>query len=135
MTKLIATPIAAIAGDPATCRSEAAGERTPIDAHPARMMPASGLVYSDIRQKRDMLPVDIMANGLKLYRYRYRWSATEYVGVLAQDVAAIVPEAVSKDAAGFLRVDYPRLGLRLRTYRDWLTKGHMAVVPGKHAGE
>jgi hypothetical protein len=99
------------------------------------IMPPSGLVYSDIRQKRDMLPVDIMSNGLKLYRYRYRWSTTEYVGVLAQDVAAIMPEAVSKDAAGFLRVDYPRLGLRLRTYHDWLNKGHMALVPGKDDGQ
>src|SRR6516165_2933255 len=56
---------------------------------------------------------DILANGIKLYRYRYRWSATEYVGVLAQEVAALVPEAVSKDAHGFFRVDYRHLGLQL----------------------
>jgi hypothetical protein len=91
-------------------------------------MPAAGLVYSDIRQKCDLVPLDLLANGIKLYRYRYRWSATEYVGVLAQEVAAIAPEAVSKDAAGFLRVDYRRLGLQLRTYQDWVTKGHTALV-------
>ena len=91
--------------------------------------PRFGLVYSDVRQKRDLVQLDIMANGIKLYRYRYRWSATEYVGVLAHEVAAIAPEAVSKDADGFLRVDYRRMGLQLRTYTDSVNKGHLASFP------
>ena len=90
------------------------------------IMPPSGLVYSDARQKRDLQQLDILANGIKLYRYRYRWSATEYVGVLAQEVAALVPEAVSMDAQGFFLVDYRRLGLQLRTYQDWVDRGHAA---------
>ena len=92
-------------------------------------MPPSGLVYSDARQKRDLQQLDILPNGIKLYRYRYRWSATEYVGVLAQEVAALVPEAVSKDAHDFLLVDYRRLGLLLRTYQDWMNMGHVTSFP------
>jgi hypothetical protein len=131
MSGFIQATMAAIAGDAAAGSPQAAGPQTTLDTHLVpTSMPASGLVYSDSRQKRDMLPIDCMANGLKLYRYRYRWSPTEYVGVLAQEVAEVVPEAVSKDAVAFLRVDYRRLGLRLRTYQDWLTKGHLAVVPG-----
>ena len=91
------------------------------------VMPPSGLVYSDARQKRDLQQLDVLPNGIKLYRYRYRWSATEYVGVLAHEVAAVAPAAVSKDVYGFLRVDYRRLGLQLRTYEDWVNKGYPAV--------
>ena len=90
------------------------------------VIPPSGLVYSDVRQKRDLQQLDVLPNGIKLYRYRYRWSATEYVGVLAHEVAAVVPEAVTKDTYGFLRVDYRRLGLQLRSYTDWVNKGHLA---------
>ena len=51
--------------------------------------PASGLLYSDARQKRDLQLVDILENGIKLFRYRYRWSTTNYVGVLAQEAGLI----------------------------------------------
>jgi hypothetical protein len=97
------------------------------------IMPPPGLVYSDVRQKRDLQQLDVLPNGIKLYRYRYRWSATEYVGVLAHEVAALLPEAVSKDADGFFRVDYRHLGLQLRTYEDWVNKGHMAILSPDHA--
>ena len=82
------------------------------------------LVYSDVRRKRDIQPVEELPTGIKLYRYRYRWSATEYVGVLAQEVAELLPEAVCPDADGYLQVDYAQLGLQLRTYQDWLQKSH-----------
>jgi hypothetical protein len=91
--------------------------------------PRSGLVFSDVRLKRELLLLETLGNGIKLYRYQYRWGATDYVGVMAQEVAAIVPDAVSKDADGYLRVDYRRLGLQLRTYQDWVNKGHVASVP------
>ena len=61
------------------------------------------LIYSDVRHKLDIQLVDVLPTGIKLYRYRYRWSATEYVGVLAQEVAAFLPEAVCPDADGSLR--------------------------------
>ena len=74
---------------------------------------------SDIRLKRDIAQVGELDSGVGLYRYRYLWSDTTYVGVLAQEVAEVVPEAVRRGADGYLRVDYARLGLRLQTWDQW----------------
>jgi hypothetical protein len=87
-----------------------------------------GLVYSDERLTRDVQEVASLDSGIKLYRFRYRWNATEYVGVMAQDIAKLLPDAVSKDADGYLLADYHRLGLQLRLYQDWLQKGHLPTT-------
>jgi polysaccharide export outer membrane protein len=77
---------------------------------------------SDIRLKRDVVLLDRLPNGIGLYRYRYIWSDQLYVGVIAQEVATIVPEAVSRGADGFLGVNYARLGTRLITWDEWAAK-------------
>ena len=77
-------------------------------------------VFSDRRLKRDIAKVGRLDNGLNLYRYRYLWSDTVYVGVMAQEVALLMPEAVLRGSDGFLRVDYGRLGLRMMTWDEWL---------------
>ncbi len=81
-------------------------------------------VPSDIRLKRDIVEVDRLDNGLGLYRYRYLWSDTVYVGVMAQEVAEKVPSAVTTGADGYLRVNYQQLGLRLLTSVEWDTMSH-----------
>ena len=80
---------------------------------------AGGGSISDIRLKRDIAQVGELDSGINLYRYRYLWSDTIYVGVMAQEVAEVVPEAVLRGADGYLRVDYARLGLRLQTWHQW----------------
>jgi hypothetical protein len=77
-------------------------------------------VVSDVRLKRDIALVARLDNGIGLYRYRYHWSDTVYVGVMAQEVAAIVPNAVVQGADGYLRVAYQCLGLRLLTWDEWV---------------
>jgi hypothetical protein len=77
-------------------------------------------IPSDIRLKRDIVPVGQLTDGIGLYRYRYLWSDTTYVGVMAQEVAAVKPEAVCQGADGYLRVDYAGLGLRMQTWDQWL---------------
>jgi hypothetical protein len=73
-------------------------------------------VPSDIRLKRDVALVGRRDDGLGLYSFKYLWSDTTYVGVMAQEVALIHPEAVVRDAlSGYLAVDYGRLGLSLTT--------------------
>ena len=52
------------------------------------MFGSDQFAVSDIRLKTDIAPVGQLANGLNLYRYRYLWSDTIYVGVMAQEVAA-----------------------------------------------
>lgn len=87
----------------------------PLGASPLSPPSAS----SDGRLKRDIVPVGRLANGLTLYRYRYLWSEIQYVGVIAQEVAAVVPEAVITGPNGYLRVNYARLGHRLMTFAEW----------------
>jgi hypothetical protein len=77
-------------------------------------------VESDIRLKRDITQVGEVDSGVGLYRYRYLWSDTIYVGVMAQEVAEVMPEAVQRGAGGYMRVDYARLGLRVQTWDQWV---------------
>ena len=75
---------------------------------------AQTLILSDIRLKRDITLLGRLDDGLGLYSYRYLWSDTVHVGVMAQEVALIRPDAVVRgDLDGYLRVDYSRLGLKL----------------------
>jgi len=75
---------------------------------------------SDNRLKRDIVLVGRRGDGLGLYRYRYLWSDTVYVGVMAQEVALLHPEAVVRGVLDdYLRVDYGRLGLKMMTLPEW----------------
>ena len=80
----------------------------------------SGASVSDIRLKRDITKVSQLDNGLSLYRFRYLWSETFYVGVMAQEVERLVPDAVIHGSDGYLRVNYGRLGLQFMTWDEWL---------------
>jgi polysaccharide export outer membrane protein len=79
-----------------------------------------GTLLSDIRVKRDIVPIGHLANGLGLYRYRYAWDSTLYVGVIAQEVMEVLPAAVTRGRDGYLRVDYRQLGFSLQTWHAWL---------------
>ena len=68
-----------------------------------------------------------MADGIGLYRFQYNWSDQVYVGVIAQEVEALRPDAVTRGRDGYLRVYYDKLGIKFRTYEDWLAAG--ALIP------
>ncbi len=87
----------------------------------------SGFFLSDVRVKRDITPIAKLENGLRLYRYRYAWSDTLYVGVMAQEVLEVAPHAVSRGADGYLRVNYARLGLRMQLWEEWIASHPNAV--------
>lgn len=81
---------------------------------------SAAVFISDARLKRDIALIGRRADGLGLYRYRYLWSDTVYVGVMAQEVALIHPDAVVHNALDdYLRVDYARLGAHLMTPPRW----------------
>lgn len=69
---------------------------------------------SDIRLKEDILRVGATAHGLPLYRFRYIGQPAIYEGVMAQDVLAVMPEAVVTAEDGTMRVKYGMLGVEFR---------------------
>jgi hypothetical protein len=87
---------------------------------------------SDIRLKTDIVPLARLDDGIRLYRFRYRGSNhTAYVGVLAQEVMAVVPDAVSLGRNGYLQVDYDRLGLKFMTWQTWLRHNGAELLPAE----
>jgi hypothetical protein len=78
---------------------------------------------SDIRLKQDIVPLGRLADGIGIYRFRYKGDDhTLYVGVMAQEVQNVVPGAVSRDRDGFLRVDYDRLDIAFMTWSDYVAR-------------
>ena len=84
-------------------------------------------LFSDIRLKRDIALVSRLPSGIALYRYRYIWSDEIYVGVIAQEVAKIMPSAAIMRPDGYLMVDYDKLGIRMLTWREWLDQNRAAA--------
>jgi uncharacterized membrane protein YgcG len=82
---------------------------------------------SDVRLKHDITLLGYLDNGIGFYRFSYNGSSKPYVGVLAQDVQQVMPQAVTRGRDGYLRVFYDRLGLTFQTYREWIVSG--ARVP------
>jgi len=66
-------------------------------------------------------------NGLGYYRFSYHGSDRAYVGVMAQEVEAVMPDAVARGRDGYLRVHYDKLGVPFQTYARWIAAG--ARVP------
>jgi hypothetical protein len=85
---------------------------------------------SDRRFKRDIRPVATAHNGVQLYAYRYIWSDTFFVGVMAQDLLAHAHwrNAVVENANGYFSVSYAMLGLRMITLDEWEEQGMGAVT-------
>ena len=86
---------------------------------------------SDIRLKHDIVLLGYLDDGLGFYRFSYNGSEKPYVGVIAQEVQQIVPQAVMRGRDGYLRVNYDRLGVKFESYREWLGSG--AKIPATAA--
>jgi hypothetical protein len=78
---------------------------------------------SDIRAKHDIVLLGRLDSGLGFYRFSYLGSDKAYVGVMAQEVEAIRPDAVMRGSDGYLRVNYDRLGLYMQTWEEWVASG------------
>lgn len=64
--------------------------------------------YSDRRLKTDIKKVGKTDDGQNIYAYRYKGDGGMHLGLMAQEVEKTKPEAVSRDAFGFRRVDYSK---------------------------
>jgi Protein of unknown function (DUF3300) len=78
---------------------------------------------SDIAIKHDIVLLGRLDNGLGFYRFAYDGSNKPYVGVMAQEVQVVRPDAVVRGSDGYLRVYYDRLGVRFQTYQHWISSG------------
>ena len=50
-------------------------------------------------------------------------SEVAYVGVMAQEVQQVMPQAVVRGQDGYLRVNYEMLGLKFESYKQWVESG------------
>jgi len=84
---------------------------------------------SDLALKHDVVLLGYLESGLGYYRFSYVGSNKVYVGVIAQEVQAVMPDAVTRGVDGYLRVYYDKLGFKFRSYHDWLASG--AQIPAQ----
>ena len=94
-----------------------------MDNVPMGPPPPPPPVPSDIRLKRDITLLGRLNDGLGFYRFSYNGGHTAYVGVMAQEVQTVMPEAVVRGSDGYLRVFYDKLGLKFQTYDEWVASG------------
>lgn len=78
-----------------------------------------GAMFSDERLKTDVEEIKTMDNGIKVVRWKWNDIGQKIadpnqptVGVIAQQIAKIIPEAVKKHVSGYLMVDYSHPELR-----------------------
>jgi hypothetical protein len=68
--------------------------------------------FSDRRLKTDVEWVDTLPNGLGVYRYHYVWDepgSDLHLGVMADEVERIMPEALGPVIEGFQTVNYTKI--------------------------
>jgi hypothetical protein len=69
---------------------------------------SAGILASDRRLKRNIKQLGIRPDGLGVYSYDYIWGGS-HIGVMADEVAALRPEALGPTIGGFATVNYGRL--------------------------
>ncbi|MBX9843019.1 MAG: tail fiber domain-containing protein, partial [Xanthobacteraceae bacterium] len=86
---------------------------------------------SDIELKHGISLLGRLDNGLGFYRFVYNGERRAYVGVMAQEVQAVAPDAVVRAPDGYLRVRYDMIGVTFESYDRWLASG--ARIPAAAA--
>jgi hypothetical protein len=72
----------------------------------------AGIMASDIRMKENIIPMGSLPNGLPFYQFEYKPEFKDiaghgqFVGVMAQDVEMVRPEAVLTTSDGYKMVNY-----------------------------
>lgn len=64
------------------------------------------LPFSDRRVKENIKRVGMLDNGLPVYSYNYLWDKTPIIGLMADEVEKLHPDAVVEDDTGIKHVRY-----------------------------
>jgi len=67
------------------------------------------MAFSDRRLKTDIEKIGEREDGLGVYSFRYLWSPARFIGVMAQEVLKVKPEAVIHTPSGYMAVNYGAL--------------------------
>lgn len=78
--------------------------------HGPPFIPPHHPMVSDMRAKEDIRLVGRTFDGLNVYTFRYKGDDVTQMGVMAQEVQKVHPDAVVPLADGYLSVDYSRIG-------------------------
>lgn len=70
---------------------------------------AALVALSDRRTKTDIKKIGVSEEGLNVYEFKYKDGTGPYVGVMAQEVAEIKPEALGPTVNGYMTVDYSKI--------------------------
>ena len=67
-----------------------------------------GNLFSDIRLKKNIKKISTRPDGLNIYEFDYIWGGGRQVGLMAQEVQGVYPDAVS-ESGGYLMVNYSKV--------------------------
>lgn len=70
---------------------------------------ASGFAASDRRLKQNIVRISELPNGLPVYQYEYIDGRGPFIGVMADEVETIMPEALGPVIDGYKTVDYDKV--------------------------
>lgn len=70
--------------------------------------PGFGNIFSDRRLKRNIVKIGTRPDGLGVYEFEYIWGGGRQIGLMAQEVQGVYPDAVG-EAGGYLTVNYSKV--------------------------
>lgn len=70
---------------------------------------AAAILASDRRLKKNIVKLFDRPDGIGVYKFEYLWGG-KHIGVMADEVENIIPEAVFTHSSGYQMVDYSKLG-------------------------
>jgi hypothetical protein len=71
-------------------------------------IPMEGASFSDRRLKTNIHRISTRPDGLGVYEFKYIWGGGKHIGLIAQEVLGIYPDAVGS-VGGYYTVDYSRV--------------------------
>ena len=70
--------------------------------------PGFSNIFSDRRLKRNIVKIGTRPDGLGVYEFEYVWGGGRQIGLMAQEVQGVYPDAVG-EAGGYLTVNYSKV--------------------------